>query len=152
MHSNKEIYAYLAGFIDADGSIGIVSIKSKNKTRYRIKLSAHNCKKEPIDLLASVFGGGKIRFKKTGKAKLHDNWRPCYEWALTANKAANAIKLLLPYLMIKNQQALLCLELDKINKNNSSSKRRWDPQLSDEINQKFSSLKERINILNKRGL
>lgn len=153
MLSYKDLnYAYLAGFIDADGSIGIVTIKSNNKIRYRIKLSAHNCKKEPIDFLYTIFGGGKIRLKKTGKAKLHDNWRPCYEWMITSNKAAQAIKELLPFLKVKREQAELCLKLDEINKQHSSCKRRWNPELSSKIDKQFAEFKSKINELNKRGL
>lgn len=148
----NDIYAYLAGFIDADGSISITTAKYDSKISYRIKLSAHNCKKEPIDLLAAQFGGGKIRFKKTGKARLHNNWRPCYEWIITCNKAADAIRKLIPFLLVKREQALICLELDDINKNNSSVQRRWNPKLNEEIQQKFAHFKEKINLLNKRGL
>jgi len=160
MSNKKElIYSYLAGFIDADGSITITIERSKRKTKtgeklqeqYCVKLSAHNCKIEPIQMLSEEFGGGKIRFKKTGKAKNHDNWRPCYEWMITKNKAALAIKLLLPFLLIKKKQAELCLQLDKIKKTHSASKRRWNPELNEKINNQFVLLKSEVNLLNKRG-
>jgi hypothetical protein len=47
----------LAGFVDADGSITIVSARIKDKKsgririQYRARLPACNCKKEPIALL-----------------------------------------------------------------------------------------------------
>jgi len=158
--TNKEIiYAYLAGFIDADGSITIVTANSIRKTKtgdvkqcqFRVKLSAHNCKIDPINLLKQEFGGGKLRFKKTGKAKEHANWRPCYEWIITNNQAAHALKCMLPYLTIKKEQANLCLELDSLKKKYSASTRRWNKELNSDLNKKFQELKNKINILNKRG-
>lgn len=159
--SNKElIYAYLAGFIDADGSITIVKTRCNYKTKtgikkstaqYRVKLSAHNCKIEPIQLLQKEFGGGKLRHKKTGKTKLHDNWRPCYEWIITNIQAATAIKVLLPYLLIKDEQARICIELNDFKRTYSSGKRRWNKEFSEMCEQKFEVWKQRCNVLNKRG-
>lgn len=153
MSTNKEkLHAYLAGFIDADGSITIVSAKSKKKNiQYRVKLSAHNCKIEPIQILQKEFGGGKLRNTRRGKVKLHPNWRACYEWIITDAQAANAIRQILPYLIVKKEQALLCLEMDTLKKKTSAAARRWNPQLNQDITNKFISLKEKINLLNKRG-
>lgn len=150
------VYAYLAGFIDADGSISITIERSKDskgnlREQYCVKIAAHNCKIEPIELLKSEFGGGKVRHKKTGKTKLHTNWRPCYEWSLTKNKAAIAIRTLLPYLRIKDKQAKLCLELDDLKKSTNAVTRRWNKNLNKELTVKFAALKAEVNSLNKRG-
>lgn len=160
MSNDKEkIFAYLAGFIDADGSLTIVTAKYNRKTKnglipciqYRVKLSAHNCKLQPIELLQKEFGGGKLRNTRRGKVKLHPKWRACYEWIITNTMAANAIQSMLPYLIVKNEQAILCLELDKLKKLHTASARRWNIELNEELNNKFQSLKDQINILNKRG-
>ena len=158
--TDKELtYAYLAGFIDADGSISIIKTKYSRKTKnglkestqYRIKLSAHNCKIEPLQMLQKEFGAGKLRHKKTGKTKLHDNWRPCYEWVVCNTQAAIAIKALLPYLTIKKEQANLCIELDDFRQTYSAVQRRWDPDFSKLCDEKFEGLKKKCNLLNKRG-
>lgn len=157
MSTDKEkLHAYLAGFIDADGSITIVSAKYTDKKgirriQYRIKLSAHNCKIAPIEVLQKEFGGGKLRNTRRGKAKLHPKWRACYEWVITNTMAANALRAMLPYLIVKKEQALLCLEVDALKTGTTAAARRWDPQLSQNITDKFISLKEQVNLLNKRG-
>jgi hypothetical protein len=157
MTNDKEkLYAYLAGFIDADGSITIVNAKYKDKKgitriQYRIKLSAHNCKIQPIQVLQKEFGGGKLRNTRRGKIKLHPNWRSCYEWIITNHMAANAIKSMLPYLIVKKEQALLCLEMDRLKTETNAAIRRWNPELGKKITNQFIELKTKINVLNKRG-
>ena len=153
-------YAYLAEFIDANGSITITKTKcsyktkdgtKKGTTQYRVKLSAHNCKIAPIQLLQQTFGGGKLRNTRRGKVKLHPNWRACYEWTLTCVQATNALKAMLPYLKIKDEQARICIELDAFKKTYSPGQRRWDKEFNERCEQKFAAWKERCNVLNKRG-
>jgi len=156
---NELIYAYLAGFIDADGSVTIVISRYKEKKtgklriQYRIKLSAHNCKIGPIAILQQYFGGGKLRYKKTGKAKLHDNWRPCYEWIICNTLAAEALKKMLPYLTVKKRQAILALRMDKIKKRYGRKiVRRWNPEFGIRCDRVYEKLKQECNRLNKRGM
>lgn len=153
------IFAYLAGFIDADGSITIInhhynSNNPNKKNSFRVKLSAHNCKKEPIQLLINMFGGGKLRCRKQ---KTNDNrdaskWRPCYEWTLTAKQAEYAIKKLLPYLKIKHIQARQCLRLGALMTKYNAATRRHHPDIDLRCRKIFQKLKEKCNKLNKRGI
>ena len=61
MPMTPELLAYLAGFVDADGSISIVRTSYFDKSlqrkrfQYRIKLSAHNCKVEAVKDLPRYF-------------------------------------------------------------------------------------------------
>jgi hypothetical protein len=152
------ILAYLAGFIDADGSITIVIARYKDKetgkikVQYRAKLSAHNCKVEPIQLLQETFGGGKLRYKKTGKARAKEHWRPCYEWTITSTMATSAMKQMLPFLRIKREQADICLQLQEIRDKHPVVWQRWNPALAAQMQEKLGELKSRCNVLNKRGL
>lgn len=156
MPNTNEIYAYLAGFVDADGSISIMRDRyfdkklNRDRFKYRIKLSVHNCKIEPIELFKKHFGGGKLRNTRRGKVKLHPNWRACYEWTLWSKQAEDAIRLLLPYLLIKKPQALLALEMQDFRhtvKTNDYKKE----EIKLNCEKIFSELKEKCKILNKRG-
>lgn len=145
--------AYLAGFIDADGSITIVTHHVKNRPSYRAKISAYNCKLAPIQLLKDTFGGGKLRYRKpSASGRNSDKWRECYEWTLTAKQAEIALEKLLPFLMIKRSQAIQCLRLRKIQNKHNKAQRRWHPDLDIKCRRIFQKLKERCNKLNKRGL
>jgi hypothetical protein len=63
---------------------------------------------EAVTLLASLFGGS--RYIQKGQRKGKD----LYVWHVTDKKAANACRLLLPYIRIKYGQALNCLMLREL--------------------------------------
>ena len=105
--------AYLAGAIDSDGYI---SIKRSSYHR-RVRLDAHNnlyqeviglkqVTREVPQLLLATFGG-HCRLEKPWTA----NSRPLYSYVATDKHAAEACRLLLPYLRVKHDQAEAVLEL-----------------------------------------
>ena len=144
MKNDQLFYAYLAGFVDADGLIGIVSL-AKEK-RYVIQVSACNCNETPIQMLKEKFGG-KIR-KRIWKNK---KWKPNYEWKLTSLKAKAVIQELLPYLKIKHEQAKLALEAQELKSEFSCAYWRWNPEVKKKRDSKLLQLKQKCNKLNKRG-
>ena len=106
------ILAYLAGIIDADGSITItVSTPSRTGStlRYGENIALGQVNPEAIELLKESFGGGLSIQKPRGISR-----RPLYRWQVNTRKAANVLKQLLPYLRIKRRQAEICLELHEI--------------------------------------
>ncbi len=147
---NKKLkYAYLAGFVDADGSI---SIKSEGKKRpYVGCIQVYNCNKEVIEMFFEEFGGGKFRYKKTGK-NWNKNWRPCWEWQLRHQKAARAIEKIFPYLVIKKRQAELVLGLCKTKAENKGPISRWQPERWKKLLLKYDGLKTECKSLNVRGV
>jgi hypothetical protein len=137
--------AYLAGFVDADGYIGIVSVAT-NKN-YVSQISVANRSRQIVDEFKRLFGG-QIRARNVN----HPNWQVCYEWKLTSRKACYAIKILLPYLRIKKSQANLALEVQEIKDKHSLAEKRWDPDIKVEQDRLCLKLKEACAALNKRGL
>lgn len=139
------LYAYMAGFVDADGSISIGSV---GKQRQCVsKLVVTNCNEKVVQLFQKEFGG-QVRCRVWENKK----WKPNYEWRLTAVKAQSVIKLLLPYLRIKKKQALLTLRLGKLKAKYNGATRRWNPELSEKCNRVYSKIKDRCQLLNRRGV
>jgi hypothetical protein len=136
--------AYLAGFVDADGSIGVVTV-AKTK-QYVGQIAVSNCNKAIIDLFVKHFGG-RVRKRHWKNPK----WKPNYEWKLTAKKAAFVIDAIRPFLFIKSRQAELVLELQNIKSKNSSSAKRWHPELKTNSDMLCRSIKEQCLALNQRG-
>lgn len=141
---NATKLAYMAGFVDADGSISISTV-AKHK-RYIPKVTVCNCDKRVVQLFASEFGG-KVR-KRVWKNK---NWRPNYEWSLTCKKAAAVIEQLLPYLLIKKKQGQIALQATKLKAKSSGVLKRWRPEEWFAIQEELQKLKEQCLKLNKRG-
>lgn len=148
MEDKNELYAWMAGFVDGEGSIGICSV-GKNK-QYAAKLTVCNTNKESVDIFTKEFGG-KTRLRNY-KSERKIKWKPCYEWQVTNLIALNAISKLRKYLKIKNKQADIVLELGKLKSLHSGAAFRWDKVLKADMYSKYAVLKSKVQLLNKRGL
>lgn len=147
---NQEFYAYLAGLIDADGAITIVSRKDEGREGYRIRLSYYCCNPKIIKLLAKNFGG-KIVYKKYGKSKLNKNQRICYRWHLYDVSAATLIEKMFPYLVIKRRQAKYCLNLQLARGFFPNPHFRWHPDDAARFRSFARKLKGLCNYRNTKG-
>lgn len=148
----KLLYAYMAGIVDGEGSISIISVAKLKRHVPRLTIS--NTNRAMIDLFEQEFGG-KVRKRiwKTSTARSNaKNWKPCFEWTLTAQMAASAVRLLYPYLRIKRRQAQLMLKLAKLKQTYRSVDRRWDRELNEQCLRVFEKLKIKCQALNRRGL
>jgi hypothetical protein len=99
--------AYLAGVVDADGSISVR--KSTYKMRvtgdakqpvYFARVKVGQVEPQAVDLLKATFGG--TVFQSAAHSR---NGRPFHLWEIHSNKAAVALQAMLPYLRIKRAQA-----------------------------------------------
>lgn len=101
----KEL-AYIAGLVDGEGS---VLIEPSSDRTFRVELQIVNTDKRMIDFVKESLGIGRIHPTpiKGGRKKIL--WR----WNLVNNHATLVMKLLLPYLVIKKEQALLCIQYRK---------------------------------------
>lgn len=109
-------FAYAAGLIDGEGYISATSNRTKSRGRtistkgkpyiHRdSRVSMSMTAKEPLEGLKEKFGGC-FYFRKMKR-----RWKNQWTWVLTGNQ--NKIKLLqgiIPYLKVKQEQAILVLE------------------------------------------
>lgn len=110
---NKLTLAYLAGILDADGTIGIKKstyamrvIMDSTQPTYSERIHIRQVERAALDLFVETFGGA-ISIEDANCKR----GRSLFRWGLTDQKAANALKQLLPFLRIKKAQAENCLSL-----------------------------------------
>lgn len=101
---DANVIGYLAGFIDGEGCISITRRNKNRRSGYTLTLSASQLDPKPLYRLQQVFGGSLKQYKHK-----NSNSRPYYMWSVSSQKAVLAIATLLPYLLVKNEQARLGL-------------------------------------------
>lgn len=96
--------AYLAGLFDGEGCVGAVKVRDKRGGRAEaIMFTAvvSMCDREPIDLLAEIYGGA-IRSRKTAQKAHHSR---VFTWQAYGDAGAKFLRDVLPYLRVKRGQA-----------------------------------------------
>ncbi|MFA5037796.1 MAG: LAGLIDADG family homing endonuclease [Candidatus Izemoplasmatales bacterium] len=125
---NDTTKAYLAGFIDGEGCIRIVECKAKwsrgsINPRFREHLQVSNTNFEVMEWIRENFGGC-ITVKSEGIKKdgiyRKKQWKICW-YDL---QAVNLLKLMLPFLIVKNEEARVCIEFSEVKKQQGLSKDR----------------------------
>lgn len=106
--------AYLAGILDGEGSVYILSItRAKKATQHALCIHVVNTHKGVMDWIVETFGGRlysrKPRIKKLGFPER----RVQHTWRQDGYKALAVLKLLLPYMIIKKEQAIVGIDLQE---------------------------------------
>jgi hypothetical protein len=113
--------AYLAGMIDGDGYITINRSDRAGKIYHAPQVGIAGTRREPHDLAASLWGGKVGCYYPTNTAH-----RPQFQWSRQGAQAAEIIKLLQPFLLIKIEHAWLALNLwEHIQEGRSSDPFPW---------------------------
>ena len=136
-------FAYAAGLLDGEGYIAASCHKTKSRGRTvstkgkpylhcdsRISISMTD--KEPLVWFLEKFGG-TVYFKPTSGKKHKDQWT----WVSLGNE--NKVKLLagvIPYLKVKQKQAILLLEYVQLKRLGSTERRLEIVALCKELNRK----------------
>ena len=99
--------AYIAGIVDGEGYIGIsADHRKRNPGRpcWRLRVAVTNTNEWLVQYLKFSIGGGVITLKNS------KNPKPCYQWEIKHGKAADFLKLILPYLQLKRPQAEIAIK------------------------------------------
>ena len=107
---DRDTIIYLAGVTDSEGNIGIVRHKRKERLTpaYEPRLQVGNTSKELLDLFVATFKG-----KLTLEKRLTQGGKEFYHWSIYGVPMVKALEAMLPYLIIKREQAKLVIELQK---------------------------------------
>jgi len=98
--------AWAAGFFDGEGCITVpVRTRSRNRRNYSLALYVGQVDPRPLARLQGYFGGAVVSRTSWGKG------RPIFMWRISGTTAEAALRVLLPFLMVKAEQARLALEL-----------------------------------------
>ena len=120
--SNTSKFAYIAGLIDGEGTIGIYKRSDKNKdynskgrglSLYKLSISIGQKNGAMIDWLYGNFGGTIFKKEQVttvpGNKKHYDH--QMYEWKLNKiDELEYLLKRIIPFLIEKKSQAQIALE------------------------------------------
>lgn len=104
--TRKELVAYLAGFLDGEGSFIIVY--DQNGV-FSPRVTAGQVNTKPLELLMDTFGG-KIHTNKSSYSSRFSN-TIISNWCITGPTMHKALLELRPYLLLKGEQADVLLDL-----------------------------------------
>lgn len=93
--------AYLAGFFDADGSVGVY----RKGRGYLLQATANGVHQESIERFTKVFGGWTFLENRS----MLPNHKNCWRWTASNAVAKAALTELLPYLVVKRAQVEVAL-------------------------------------------
>ena len=134
--------AWLAGFIDGEGSIGVYRKKSASALHphdFGVRLLVVNTNQPVMDYIKVLTGCGCSWVSKKG---FKPQWRPVHRWACVGENARDIVRQILPYLKIKRAIADLILTMPV-----NSKQGRTAAQVIEQLGV-FSAAKE----LNRRGV
>lgn len=100
--------AWAAGFFDGEGTIDARPRQRAHRCEYRLSLYVGQVDPRPLRLLAVLFGGS-VASRRAGR-----RGRPMWMWRVTGVGAETTLRTLLPYLIVKAEQARLALALRKM--------------------------------------
>lgn len=107
--------AYLAGIIDGEGTLFIGNYGTKDKIRgtghFQTIMAVTTSDKCLSLWLYENFGGWKSEY--TPKQRAQNCKGPIYSWKCTGDRLTHLCELIFPYLVIKQKQADILLEMRK---------------------------------------
>jgi hypothetical protein len=102
-------WSYLAGLFDGEGCISICERKDKQgDNAFIFCIQITNTNTTLMKWLVQHFGG--VYYPQDGKSR-NPKWKPSFRWRVKGRKNEEEFLLgVLPYLVIKREQAILALE------------------------------------------
>jgi len=120
----KTDLAYMAGIFDGEGSIGAYKPRCNlTKGTYSLGVTIISTDEWLCHMFRMAFGGSINCRQRRGKQL------PVWEWKVQSHRAAEMLKILLPYLHLKRSQAELAIKFQSVKGNRS---RRYPNKLTDE--------------------
>ena len=144
---SPEDLAYIAGFVDGEGTISILryyksNYKEKRRMDWRAFVGINNTNKEVLEWIMLTVGAGNL-----SKSNRREGYKTCWKYSLSGSNSIIFSQALLPYLKVKRTNALILIELGKTLANS------YMPRKTPEyIKEKREELTNQIQSINRRGL
>jgi hypothetical protein len=106
MNCTEEQAAWLAGFLDGEGSISIDKRAGADSARYAPRVKAANTRREVLEEIRELLGGG---FVTKTRRKPTDPRKDIFQFVAANRKGLDIIRRVRPYMRVKNAQADLFL-------------------------------------------
>lgn len=120
-------FEYLAGLFDGEGCIHIPLDHHNRTPSYGLRVIFCLTHEGVIRGIAQQFGVSYCRLRKTHR---HANWRDAYQVQICGERAANLLRAMRSFLVVKLEEADLGLLLqDHITRYRSGWKRRSQPEI-----------------------
>lgn len=139
--------AWLAGFIDGEGCIGLQCINAHNKRYYLVRIQITQTNPDVLRHVAKITGVNRLCRSKRLGLKQADAWR----WDSDMGDSEQVLIDILPYLVRKREVAELAIEFIEFWKQNRPPKKpRGKPQEPIDYS-RFEEYKNKFHKLNARG-
>lgn len=136
--------AYLAGILDGESNMGLAHARQHSTTSVMFRITVRHTNKELIDWLALRWGG------KTTKGTLQNpRAKDTWVWWANGRDALPILKIVLPYLRVKPQQAVLGIEW--IETLSARMPGKWSRSLTSEQKERRLEVEILLAGLNRRG-
>ena len=139
--------AYIAGFLDGEGHLGILRAKraeSRSGYRYGVVLDVSNTNREVLGTILQWLGDNGWIGNPERNNHRFPNAKPLYRLRFSRLQIREILPQIMPYLIVKREQAKAMMayfeEMDKA------------PMMTSVVHPHFEALYQRCKALNKRGI
>jgi len=129
--------AYAAGIFDGEGHVGIVVTKNGRGDLYhRLMIDVTNTNVEIIQWLFERWDG----VIHNPRYFAQDEWRTAHRWTVCDGRAMRFLEDVLPFLIIKQEQAKLAIEFQQTKTKGGFGAPKPDLTYRDEVRKQISDL------------
>lgn len=139
-------WAWLAGFVEGEGTFH-ATIESARHIYPELVASSvtpvllHRCRE---------IAGGNV-WGPFGRGHLNNKWRPAYRWHVRSLNLVVAIEHMMPFLLLKREQAEMCMVLRSEMQNGATKGEMGRVPLSDDLRARRETVRSALMALNQRG-
>ena len=146
----------MAGFVDGEGYVSITRQIRKNRPSpaYRAYVAVSNTDREVLTIFLRCYGGLLYQNHEKRRDVMGNMWSDAYTWYCPISSTKRLLLDLLPYLRIKQKQAMIVLEFIDNKKAFARGRRKGrggsSPLLQEEILYR-ERLRRQVMLLNRKG-